>query len=201
MIEETPLLLEHHARLYQVLVVSQQTACEGFGVLRDSLGIEIAELAREFTRIFFGSGKRQCRIRRVDVDRSHVELELRPDLLQIKAADPGDAFQARDELERQRYPGAPFALAKNELVVLNRESRGRLGRVAINGKRNDQFGVFLAKRVYGSVEVRFNVVTRNLDRVDRATIHRARREYRVVRMEGECAVPAEQVWRAHSRKC
>src|SRR5713101_6558879 len=84
MIEETPLLLEHDARLYQVLVVSQQTAGEGLGVLRDSLRIEVADLARELTRIFFGSGKRQCRIRRVDVDRSHVELELGPDLLQIK---------------------------------------------------------------------------------------------------------------------
>jgi len=33
---------------------------------------------------------------------------------------------------------------------------------------------FLAKRIHGSVEVRFNVVTRNLHRVDSAAIHRAR---------------------------
>src|SRR6267142_6350562 len=108
MLEEAPLLLEHHARLHQVFVVTQKSAGEGLGVLRDSLRIEVAQLARELTRIFFGSRKRQCRIRRVDVDRSYVELELGPDLLQIEAADPGDAFHAGDEFERQRYPGAPF---------------------------------------------------------------------------------------------
>jgi len=92
-------------------------------------------------------------------------------------------------------------LAKNELVVLNGESRDWLGRVAINGKRNDQFRVFLAKRIHGSVEVRFNVVTRNLDRVDSAAIHRPQGENQVVGVEGECAIPAEQIGCAHARKC
>src|SRR6266404_1219821 len=122
MLEEAPLLLEHHARLYQILVVAQKTAGEGLGVFRDSLRIEVAELARKLRRVFFGSGKRQSRMRRVDVDRSHVQLELGPDLLQIEATDPSDAFQAWDELERQRYPRAPFVLAKNELAILDGES-------------------------------------------------------------------------------
>src|SRR5260370_39889613 len=131
--------------------------------------------------------------------RTHVEIELGPDLFQVEAADPGDTFQARDELERHRYPRAPFVLAKNELAVLDRESRDRLGRVAVNSERNGQFGVFLAKRIDGSVELRFNTVTRNLHRVDSATIHRLQGENRVVRVEGECTIPTEQIWCAQTR--
>src|ERR1700682_132169 len=136
MLEEPLLLFENKVCLFQVLIVVQQSAGEGLSVLRDSLGIEVSEVARKFPRIISGSGNGQSRMGRVDVNRRDVELELGSYLFQIEPTDPAGAFQAWDELERQRYPGAPFVLTQNELLALNGKSGDTLGRIAINNKRN-----------------------------------------------------------------
>lgn len=196
--EEVTLIFKHEMRLLEVLVVVEGAGGEGLGIFGDTLGVEGAHVADEFTRVVLRGGEGQRGIGRVDVDRRDVQLELRAGLLQVEAADAGNAFHAGNKSKSDADPRAPLAGCQNELLALDGETHYGLVGVPVDSERYGQLRVTPAKGIWRSVELRLDTIIRGLYRIDHAAAHGAGSESGIVRIERESAVASKEVGRAQA---
>src|SRR5229473_6053376 len=128
-VENLAVLGQNHACLLQIFLIAKHSSRQSFRIFGNALGVELAHFFGELTRIILGSGKRQRRIGRINVDGRDVELKSRVRLLEIKAADPFDVADEWNQLEFDVDPVAPFSLAQHEFLVLHGELGDCLQRI------------------------------------------------------------------------
>ena len=101
----TPDLTGRHRRLSEELILVKNPFGYGLGVLRESLRVVTPALG-QLRREVIGRRDRRRRIKRIEVDRRSVELELRSDLLEVKTCHPSELLEQR-EWVLDRNPVAP----------------------------------------------------------------------------------------------
>lgn len=103
--EQREALLQDELGLLDVFLVIQDSVVEGLGIAGQTLGPERSDVPGDLGAKFLGVGHRGSLIRRIDVDRRGVELEVRPQLLDEKADDPARRSEHGKEIELYRNPG------------------------------------------------------------------------------------------------
>jgi hypothetical protein len=151
----------------QELRFIQDSVVQGARVRGQPLGEIRAESLFKFLGV--GSGRRdgQGRIAGIDVDRADIELELRPDLLEVEQAGPADAL-GRDEAEAHPLPAAPFPLLKDELLVLDDDLGDRVPGIDVDPEVDRRLGTSLPEAVIRPGQFGLDPVADDIDLVDAA---------------------------------
>ena len=163
-----------------------------------ALRVEAVDRLREFGREV---GRRRDRRRgrdRIVVDRADVELELRLERAQVHPADAAQVL-GRHHLEVDLEPVAPLADLQHDLLVAELDLGALRLRIEVDGERHGQLLGLAQQRVVGPEQLGLDHVVVDVEFDDVAAADVPVGE-QLRRVEGEGAVRAQDVARAHARE-